>query len=144
MAAGARFDQVNIVARDVEATLEFYRRVGLEIPDGVIWRTKSGAHHASAETEGVDLEFDSHALARRYNAGFAAERGRVVIGVSLETRAAVDQAWADLIANGHQGLQPPFDAFWGARYAIVEDPDGNPVGLMSPVDPAFRSPPPQI
>jgi predicted enzyme related to lactoylglutathione lyase len=27
--------------------------------------------------------------------------------------------------------QPPYDAFWGSRYAIVEDPDGNPVGLMS-------------
>ena len=38
--------------------------------------------------------------------------------------------------------QPPFDAFWGARYAIVEDPDGNSVGLMSPVDPTRRSPMP--
>lgn len=28
------------------------------------------------------------------------------------------------------------DAFWGARYAIVQEPDGNDVGLMSPHDPA--------
>jgi uncharacterized glyoxalase superfamily protein PhnB len=34
------------------------------------------------------------------------------------------------------------EAFWGACYAIVEDPDGNPVGIMSPADPAFRSEPP--
>ena len=27
----------------------------------------------------------------------------------------------------------------GARYAVVEDPDGNPVGLMSPIDAARRT-----
>ena len=27
---------------------------------------------------------------------------------------------------------------------IVEDPDGNPVSLSSPVDPARRSPPPEL
>jgi hypothetical protein len=40
--------------------------------------------------------------------------------------------------------QPPFDAFWGARYAIVEDPDGNHIGLMSPSDPALRTAPPKV
>ena len=94
--------------------------------------------------EAAELAFDSQALAKRYNAGYAAERGRVLIGFRLESREAVDAAWTLLIGHEHQGLQPPFDAFWGARYAIVEDPDGNPVGLMSPVDPAMRSPPPEV
>jgi len=143
--AGVRFSQVNLVARNVDETLAFYRRLGLDIADGGVWRTHSGAHHAKAGPDSeVDLEFDSQKLAHVYNAGFAAERGRVVIGLSLESREAVDLLWANLIAEGAQGLQPPFDAFWGARYAIVEDPDGNPVGLMSPVDPARRSPPPAL
>jgi hypothetical protein len=46
------------------------------------------------------------------------------------------------MAAGYVGQQPPYDAFWGARYAIVEDPDGNPGGRMSPLDPARRSAPP--
>ena len=143
--ARAVFNQVNLVARDMNSTLAFYRRVGIVIPEDGIWRTDSGAHHAKAESgDDVDLEIDSHALARRYNEGFAAERGRVIIGVELESREAVDAAYALLISEGHQGLQVPWDAFWGARYAIVEDPDGNPVGLMSPVDPSRRSPPPEI
>ena len=33
--------------------------------------------------------------------------------------------------------QEPYDAFWGARYAVVSDPDGNGVGIMSPVDDAL-------
>ena len=138
--SAVRFGQINLVARNLEETLGFYRRIGVEIPEDAIWRTHSGAHHAMAAGDGADLEFDSEALARAYNAGFAAERGRVVIGLSLESREAVDLAWANLIGEGAQGLQPPFDAPWGARYAIVEDPDGNPVGLMSPMDPDRRGP----
>ena len=143
--AGARFSQINLVAHDVPQTLAFYRRLGLEIPAGGVWEIGGHAHHAKAETAGdVDLEFDSRRFAQAYNRGFAAERGRVVIGVALESREAVDALWTSLLEEGVQGLQPPYDAFWGARYAIVEDPDGNPVGLMSPVDPARRSAPPEL
>jgi uncharacterized glyoxalase superfamily protein PhnB len=137
-----RFSQVNLVVHKMDETLAFYRRLGLTIP--APWAAGGHGHHAKAETEGVDLEFDSHNLARAYNGGFAAERGRVVIGLELESRAAVDAMWEHLLNEGAQGLQPPYDAFWGARYAIVEDPDGNPVGLASPIDPAMRSAPPEL
>lgn len=141
----AVFHQVNLVCHNLDATIAFYRRVGLDIPDDAAWRTASGLHHVRIGAPGtVDLEADSHALARAYNSGFSAERGRVVIGVRLDSREAVDTLWEALLAHGAQGLQAPFDAFWGDRYAIVEDPDGNPVGLMSPADPAKRSPPPDV
>jgi uncharacterized glyoxalase superfamily protein PhnB len=143
--SAAKFNQVNLVTRNMHESLAFYRRLGLDIPESGVWESGGQAHHASAETGGaVDLELDSVKLAHAYNRGFAAERGRVVIGVSLESREAVDALWEGLLAEGAQGLQPPYDAFWGARYAIVEDPDGNPVGLMSPVDPARRSAPPEL
>ena len=52
---------------------------------------------------------------------------------------------AALAADGVPVQQQPYDAFWGARYAVVSDPDGHGVGIMSPVDPALRrnEPPPQ-
>lgn len=143
--AGTRFTQINLVVRNLDQTLGFYRRLGVEIPHDGVWRSGEHAHHAKAAGGGeVDLEFDSRPLAHAYNQGFAAERGRVVIGLELESREAVDRLWDEIIAEGAQGLQPPYDAFWGARYAIVEDPDGNPVGLASPVDPARRSAPPDL
>jgi uncharacterized glyoxalase superfamily protein PhnB len=142
---GARFSQVNLVVGNMAETLGFYRLIGLDLPHAAVWEVGGHSHHARAQTQGgIDLEFDSQPLAHRYNRGFAAERGRVVIGVELESREAVDAMWETLITEGAQGLQPPYDAFWGARYAIVEDPDGNPVGLMSPVDPAMRRPPPEL
>jgi uncharacterized glyoxalase superfamily protein PhnB len=56
----------------------------------------------------------------------------------------VDAAYGDLTGAGYAALQAPFDAFWGSRYAIVEDPDGIAVGLMSPPSAEFRSAPPAV
>jgi uncharacterized glyoxalase superfamily protein PhnB len=141
----AVFNQVNLVVRNMEAALAFYRRLGVDIPDSAAWSTPSGIHHVSL-TQGADVEveLDSQAMARRYNQGYAAERGRVLLGFRLPSREAVDALFAELVTHEHQALQPPYDAFWGARYAIVEDPDGNPVGLMSPKDDAHRGQPPAL
>ena len=43
---------------------------------------------------------------------------------------AVDETYRELTDAGHRARQPPYDAFWGARYAIVEDPDGNTVEFL--------------
>ena len=50
--------------------------------------------------------------------------------------------YEELTGAGYAGHLPPFDAFWGARYAEVEDPDGNLLGFHSPQDPTRRSPVP--
>jgi uncharacterized glyoxalase superfamily protein PhnB len=129
-------DQLNLVVSDMEAALAFYRLVGVEVSGTLaIWEP----HHRSARS-GLDLDFDSAAFARQWNAG---SRGPgVVIGFKFGSRQDVDDAFARLTAAGHRAQQAPYDAFWGARYAVVEDPDGNAVGLMSPIDPAVRSEPP--
>jgi catechol 2,3-dioxygenase-like lactoylglutathione lyase family enzyme len=141
-------DQLNLVVRDMQATLAFYRRLGLDIPDRAVWRTASGPHHVEVVMpNGVHLEFDSIELAQRYNSGWRAPAdggSRSVIGFSVPSRDAVDTRYAELTAAGYSGRQPPYDTFWGARYAIIEDPDGNHVGIMSPSDPARRSAPPAI
>ena len=54
---------------------------------------------------------------------------------------AVHRRMAGSPAASPKGL--PFDAFWGARYAIVADPDGNDVGLMSPAQDSRRTWPPR-
>lgn len=59
--------------------------------------------------------------------------------VQGRSQERVDEICADLAAAGYRGQQPPFDAFWGARHAVIEDPDRNAVGIMSLVDPDRRS-----
>jgi catechol 2,3-dioxygenase-like lactoylglutathione lyase family enzyme len=92
-------------------------------------------------SNGVLLEIDSVEFAKRWNPGWRVEPGspRNVAGFGLSSREAVDRLYEELTEAGYRGQHGPHDAFWGARYAIVEDPDGNPVGLMSPIDPACKS-----
>jgi catechol 2,3-dioxygenase-like lactoylglutathione lyase family enzyme len=135
------FDQVNLVARDMDATLAFYRRLGLTIPDAPVWPPGSGARHTEVEMpNGLRLEFDNVEMADIYAAGLPKSAGAAkgILGFSLPSRDAVEERYAELTAAGYVGRQPPYDAFWGARYAVVEDPDGNAVGLMSPIDPERR------
>ena len=129
-------DQVNLVVADMDASLAFYRLLGVEAgPTAEAW----APHHRSAPA-GLDLDFDSAAFAAWWNRG---SRGPgVVVGFRLPTRAAVDETFATVTAAGYGTQQEPVDAFWGARFAVVEDPDGNAVSLMSPVDQAMRQPPP--
>jgi catechol 2,3-dioxygenase-like lactoylglutathione lyase family enzyme len=145
------FDQINLVCGDVDASIAFYRKLGVEIPDERVWRTQTGAHHVGAGEDGADrgitFDLDSVAFAPHWNAGWKGRadlRGRVVVGFGVPAREDVDAIYRDMTSAGYRGLQEPWDAFWGARYAIIEDPDGIAVGLMSPVSADMRSPPPDV
>ena len=137
-------NQINIVVRDMEASMEFYRRLGLAVdPPPGPW----AAHHVEVKLPGdLTLELDSTASAATWNKGAQPLVGNrsVIIGFGLSSRDEVDDLYATLTADGAAGQQAPYDAFWGSRYAIVEDPDGNSIGLMSPMDPTMRSAPPDI
>lgn len=134
--------QINLIVRDMDAMAAFYRRLGAAIEDG---QASWDRHHRNGVmTAGRELAFDldSPEFASRWDEGWPAGKAGVVIGFRLSTREAVDQTYAELVESGSVSQQPPSDAFWGARYAVVEDPDGNSVGLVSPLDPAKRSAPP--
>lgn len=141
-------NQVDLVVRDMDATVAFYRALGVEIPDASIWRTATGAHHVDVPTAGgLFLHFDSPALAKAYDRGWREPSGsgtRNVLSFHVALRDEVDRIHEKLVGLGYRSAQPPYDAFWGARYAIVEDPDGNHIGLMSESDPARKSAPPNL
>ncbi len=137
--APIRLDQVNLIVRDVEASRAFYSRLGLDfgdVPDPV-W----DAHHVSARHDDatpLDVDLDSTSFAGQWNEGWPGGPG-AVLGFKVDTRDEVDALVASLAADGVPVQQEPYDAFWGARYAVVSDPDGNGVGIMSPIDAALRS-----
>lgn len=134
-----RLDQVNIVVRDMEAMSAFYERLGVPIQSGL---PQWAPHHRNTGTvDGIDIDLDSDQFAAVWNVGWPGGGG-VVLGFRVDSREEVDRRYEDLTAAGYTGQQRPYDAFWGARFAVVADPDGNAVALMSPPDEALRTPPP--
>jgi uncharacterized glyoxalase superfamily protein PhnB len=43
----------------------------------------------------------------------------------------VDETYARATGAGFKGEKEPWDAFWGQRYAQLQDPDGVPVDLFA-------------
>ncbi|MCC7364804.1 MAG: VOC family protein [Dehalococcoidia bacterium] len=135
-----RLNQVNLVVRDMQASAAFYRLLGIDVPDPM---PQWPDHHRNATSGDVSLDLDTEPFAAAWDAGWPGGAG-VVLGFAVETREAVDELFARLTAAGHRGQQLPYDAFWGARYAVVEDPNGIAVGIMSPVDRSRSTPPPDL
>ncbi len=133
-------DQVNLVTANLAASVGFYRQLGVDIPDAPPgWND----HHRTAEfadAGGIDFDIDSLAFAKHWGSDGVATGP--FLGFRVSSRDAVDALYEKLTAAGHRGLRAPYDAFWGARYAIVEDPGGVAVGLMSESSEQYRSAPP--
>jgi uncharacterized glyoxalase superfamily protein PhnB len=135
--------QINIVVRDMRKSLAFYRLLGVAIDEMKV--PEWAPHHANGvTTNGVRVEFDSIAFAKQWNPGLhEAKLGSATLPFfHASSREEVDRMHARMIAAGYRSQQAPTDAFWGARYAVVEDPDGNAVGVMSAIDELKRRPPP--
>jgi uncharacterized glyoxalase superfamily protein PhnB len=82
------------------------------------------------------MALDNYPMARIWNRRFEPDRsrGNILIGLRVETRDDVDRLYDAVKAAGHPVGQEPCDAFFGSRYAVVIDPDGNQVGLKSPIE----------
>ncbi|TFV59892.1 glyoxalase [Mycobacterium sp. PS03-16] len=120
---------IEIVAKDLNRSLDFYRLLGLEIPDA------DGPHVEVGLPGGGKLAFDTEETIAGLHPGWTppTQAGRVVIGFELHAAAAVDALHEKLTAAGHPSVLDPFDAFWGHRYATVADPDGTSVDLYAPL-----------
>ena len=133
-----RLSQVNIVVKDMDAMAGFYERLGVDFR-----RSSSdwAPHHRdTGDLGGIDLDLDSAAFASVWDEGWPEGQAGIVLGFRVAEREDVDRIHDDLLAAGATSQQAPYDAFFGARYAVVTDPDGNAVGIMSPTDPAHRFP----
>jgi catechol 2,3-dioxygenase-like lactoylglutathione lyase family enzyme len=121
---------VEVVVQDMARSLAFYRRLGLDIPDGA-----DGEQHVEvALPGGLKLAFDTVETIRSFDPSWAPATGspRMGLAFACDSPAEVDKVYGELVAAGYEGHKEPWDAFWGMRYAVLHDPDGNGVDLFCP------------
>ena len=123
------FTVVGLVVADMAASLAFYRRLGLDIPAAA----DAEPHVDVALPGGLRLTFDTAGVIRSFDPEWSPPAGGP--GISLAFRCAdpaeVDSTYAALVDAGYVGHKEPWDAFWGQRYAVVHDPDGNGIDLFA-------------
>jgi catechol 2,3-dioxygenase-like lactoylglutathione lyase family enzyme len=118
-----------LVAEDLPKTLAFYRQLGVRIP-----AEADGQPHVEVMLAGgIRLAWDPVETIRSFDPDWTPPTGghRFAIAFEYPDSAAVDQAYAELVAAGYHGHLEPWDAVWGQRYAVVRDPDGNAVDLFA-------------
>ncbi|OKI62331.1 VOC family protein [Micromonospora sp. CB01531] len=124
-------DSLDIVVADISATIEFYRRLGLEFQVD-----PSYAEHAGCDLpNGLHLMLNEEKFTAMARPGWTRGAGSppVFLAFRLDSPADVDARYADLTAAGYTGAREPWDACWGHRYATVLDPDGNGIDLYCPL-----------
>jgi uncharacterized glyoxalase superfamily protein PhnB len=112
-------------------SLAFYRKLGLEFPDGA-----EGEGHAEAHLSGgMRYMLDTEDVIKSFDSEWQRpERGHVHAGAfRCATPEEVDRSYADLLAAGGSAHKEPWDAFWGHRYAQLKDPDGTVIDLFAPL-----------
>ena len=121
-----QLDAIGIVSADLKATVRFYRLVGLEIPD------TTEDHIDVLTLGGVRIMFDALELIKQLDPECVKPVGHAIsIAFRWINAKEVDEVYGRITAAGFRGKAPPFDAFWGQRYATVLDPDGNAVDLFA-------------
>jgi uncharacterized glyoxalase superfamily protein PhnB len=118
---------VGIVTSDMARSLDFYRQLGLEVPD-----TPDEGHVNIDIADGMRLMLDSETEMRKFRPEWARTTGnQSSLAFECESPAQVDEVYSRISAAGFQVDKEPWDAFWGQRYAQLRDPDGVPVDLYA-------------
>lgn len=124
----AQPDLLGIIVGDMAAALRFYRLLGLEIP-----ADQDNEGHVEVELPGgFRLAWDSVEIIKGMDPHWQEPVGqRMTLAFKCASPAEVDALYARIVENGYRGHRAPWDAFWGQRYAVVADPDGNLVDLFA-------------
>jgi catechol 2,3-dioxygenase-like lactoylglutathione lyase family enzyme len=121
-----QLDAFGIVVSDMARSVGFYRRLGLDFPEG-----SENEDHVEAQLPGgLRYMLDTEDVIRSFDPEW--KRGESHGGAfRCESPGEVDQVYAELLSAGATGQKEPWDAFWGQRYAQLKDPDGTVIDLFA-------------
>lgn len=120
---------VGMIVHDLQRSLDFYRTLGLAIPDHV-----TGDNFRMTLPTGQVFFWDADTIVRSFDPDWRPATGsrRIVLEFGFATPEAVDAKYTEMVDAGHPSYLSVRDLF-GARYAVIVDPDGNQISLRYPL-----------
>ena len=117
---------IGIVSEDLQKAVRFYKLLGVELKEA------GGADHYDATLpNGMKLMVDTVGLIQSFEPGFKKVRGTgLTLCFNPGSAAKVNALYQTIVDAGFASVKEPWDAFWGQRYACVQDPDGNQIDLF--------------
>ena len=122
-----QLNAVGIVTSDMARSIRFYRLLGLDVPD-----TPEEGHVDTFLPNGVRFMLDTEDVVRSFRPDWTRETGnQLALAFECASASEVDEVYGSAVAAGFHGEKEPWDAFWGQRYAQLQDPDGIGVDLYA-------------
>ena len=122
-----QLNAIGIVASDMARSISFYRLLGLEVPE-----TPDEGHVDTFLPNGVRLMLDTEDVIKSFRPDWSRATGnQLALAFECGSPAEVDETYERVVAAGFHGEKEPWDAFWGQRYAQLQDPDGVGVDLYA-------------
>ncbi len=123
-------DMIGLTVHNMADSLRFYRLLGLDIPQG----HDDDAYVDVITPNGYRISWNTVEMVKGIDPAWVEPVGqRMGLAFKCESPAGVDVLYNTITAAGYAGHKPPWDAFWGQRYAVVIDPDGNLIDLFAPL-----------
>jgi len=120
---------LGLIVQDMGKSLEFYRRLGLAIPEGSEGKTHVEVKMGSGLTFFLDsnpTRWDPRYVIRREPERMeATDSYPSILEFYLKTRDGVDAKYTELTGLGYQSHRAPYITSFRMYFAMVKDPDGN-------------------
>lgn len=120
---------IGVVVSDMAKAIAFYRRLGLEFPEG----SDTEGHVEATLPGGLRFMLDTEETVRSFDPEWSPPSGghRIAFAFLCDSPQDVDGVYRELLGAGASSHKEPWDAFWGQRYAQLQDPNGVPVDLYA-------------
>jgi uncharacterized glyoxalase superfamily protein PhnB len=123
-----QLDAFGTVVSDMARSVAFYRKLGLDFPEGA----ESEDHAEAPLAGGVRFMLDTEDVIRSFDPEWKRPDGHVHGGAfRCDSPEEVDRVYGELLEAGASAHKEPWDAFWGHRYAQLKDPDGTILDLYA-------------
>ena len=108
-------------------SISFYRLLGVDVPE-----TPDEGHVDTFLPNGVRFMLDTEDVIRSFRPDWKRETGnQLALAFECSSPSEVDEVYRLAVDAGFHGEKEPWDAFWGQRYAQLQDPDGIGVDLYA-------------
>jgi uncharacterized glyoxalase superfamily protein PhnB len=125
---GLELYMVGVIVEDMARALEFYKRLGVDIPDG-----SEGKGHVEVKMSGLTFFITTKAVNVRWDPARTEASGgyRMILEFYLKTIEAVDSKYNEMIGYGYESHVAPYHTPFKTYFAMINDPDGNTILLSA-------------
>jgi len=130
---GLELFMVGVLVNDMHKSVEFYRRLGVEIPEG-----GENQQHLGLKMSGITFFLSTKPMAARWDPALTEASGgyRILLEFYLNTQSAVDAKYKELIDFGYESHVAPYITPFNMYFAMINDPDGNTILISGEVETA--------